>query len=160
VFIMAPAYAAPALVMPADPRLLNAMDTSDFCLKRDQLDKLDVLPASNLAVPLDITPAILASTHHRAIASGYHRNDGGIHDVIVTFAGPLPAARAIVAKRQIDYVVFCPGAAESIRWANRGPSGLASMLNIGRSPDWLEPVGIPGLKGLHVWRVRKELVGA
>ena len=160
VFIMAPAYAAPALVMPADPRLVNAMNTSDFCLKRRQLEKLDVLPPSNLAVPLDITPAILASTHHRAIASGYHRNDGGIHDVIVTFAGPLPAARAIIANRNIDYVVFCPGAAESIRWANHGPGGLASMLNAGRSPKWLDPVAVPGLKGLRVWRVRKELVAA
>ena len=160
IFIMAPAYAAPALVMPADDRLINAMNMADYCLKRSQLEKLDVLPASNLAVPLDITPAILASTHHRAIASGYHRNDGGIHDVIVTFAGGLPSARAIMAKRHIDYVVFCPGAAESIRWANRGPGGLASLLNSGEQPEWLQPVTIQGLKGLQVWRVRKDLLGA
>jgi hypothetical protein len=57
-------------------------------------------------------------------------------------------------------VVFCPGAAESIRWANHGPGGLASMLNAGRSPKWLDPVAVPGLKGLRVWRVRKELVAA
>jgi hypothetical protein len=158
VFIMAPAYAAPALVMPADPRLVNAMNMSDYCLKRSQIVKLDELPPSNLAIPLDITPAILASSHHRAIASGYHRNGGGIHDVIVTFAGPLPQARAVIAKRNIDYVVMCQGAAESIRWANRGPGGLASLLNDGRSPDWLEPVSIRGLKGLRVWRVRKDQV--
>ena len=160
VFIIAPAYAAPALVMPADPRVVNAMNMSDYCLKRSQIEKLDALPAGNLAVPLDITPAILASSHHRAIASGYHRNVGGIHDVIVTFAGPLSSARRIMVKRNIDYVVMCQGAAESIRWANRGPGGLASLLNEGRSPDWLEPVAIPGLKGLHVWRVRKDMIGS
>jgi len=158
VFIMAPAYAAPALVMPADPRLVNAMNQADYCLKRSQIEKLNALPPSNLAIPLDITPAIIASSHHRAIASGYHRNGGGIHDVIVTFAGPLPEARAVIAKRNIDYVVMCQGAAESIRWANRGPGGLASLLNDGRSPDWLEPVVIPGLKGLQVWHVRKDVI--
>jgi hypothetical protein len=123
------------------------------------IEKLDALPASNLAVPLDITPAILASSHHRAIASGYHRNDSGIHDVIAMFAGPLPVARDIVAKRHIDYVVMCRGAVESIRWGHRGPGGLASLLNADRPPQWLEPVAIPGLKGLHVWRVRKALMG-
>jgi hypothetical protein len=158
VFIMAPAYAAPALVMPADPRLVNAMNQADTCLKRSQIEKLNALPPSNLAIPLDITPAIIASSHHRAIASGYHRNGGGIHDVIVTFAGPLPKARAVLARRNIDYVVMCQGAAESIRWANRGPGGLASLLNDGRSPDWLDPVSIPGLKGLKVWHVRKDVI--
>jgi len=41
VFIMAPAYAAPALVMPADPRLVNAIEASDFCVHRSELQKLD-----------------------------------------------------------------------------------------------------------------------
>ena len=89
VFIMAPAYAAPALVMPDNPQLVNAWNQADFCTKRSMIQKLDVLPGSNLAVPLDITPAILASSHHSAIASGYHRNDGGIHDVIA-MPGCLP----------------------------------------------------------------------
>jgi hypothetical protein len=160
VMIMAPAYAAPALVMPENPRLIHAMESSDSCVTRQQLVKLDALPPSNLAVPLDITPQVLASTPHRAIASGYHRNVSGIHDVIVLFAGQLPQAREIIARRHIDYVVFCPNAPESIRWAVHGPGGLASMLNQGRSPDWLEPLPIPGLRGLRVWRVRKDLLGA
>ena len=159
-FIMAPAYAAPALVMPDNPQLVNAWNQADYCTQRSMIEKLDVLPPSNLAVPLDITPALLASSHHRAIASGYHRNDIGIHDVIVIFAGPLSSALEIVAKRHIDYVLMCRGAVESIRWGNRGPGGLASRLNADRPPEWLEPVAIPGLKGLHVWRVRKDIVSA
>lgn len=160
VFIMAPAYAAPALVMPADERLINAMESSDSCVTRSELEKLDSLPPSNLAVPLDITPAILASTHHRAIASGYHRNDGGIHDVIVTFAGRLSQAREIMARRHIDYVVICPNAPEAIRWANVGPGGLAWMLDRNRAPEWLRPVSIAGLHGLKVWQVRKDKLAA
>jgi hypothetical protein len=159
-FIMAPAYAAPALVMPDDPRLVHAWHSSDLCEVRSQVEKLDALPVSNLAVPLDITPAILASSPHRAIASGYHRNDGGIHDVIVLFSGPLSEARAIIARRKIDYVVFCPGTPEALRWANRGPEGLSAMLNANRAPAWLEPVQLPGLRALRVWRVRKDLAGA
>jgi hypothetical protein len=146
--------------MPADTRLINAMQSSDSCVTRSQVEKLDLLPPSNLAVPLDITPAILASTHHRAIASGYHRNDGGIHDVILTFAGDLSTSKAIMAKRHIDYVVICPNAPEAIRWGNIGRHGLASMLNEGRSPDWLAPVSIPGVTGLRVWQVRKDRLSA
>jgi hypothetical protein len=156
VLIMAPAYAAPAIVMPADPRLITAMQSSDDCVTRSQLEKLNDLPPSNLALPLDITPAVLASTHHRALAAGYHRNDAGIHDVILTFAGDLNVSQAIMAKRQIDYVVFCPNTPEALRWAYHGPGGLASMLNAGKAPQWLTPVTIPGLHGLRVWQVRKS----
>jgi hypothetical protein len=158
IFIMAPAYAAPALVMPDNPRLMNAMQSSDACVTRSELAKLNALPPSNLAIPLDITPAILASTDHRAIASGYHRNDSGIRDVILLFAGDLGQAQHVIAARHIDYVVFCPNAPESIRWASHGPNGLAAMLNENRAPEWLEPVGVRGLKGLRVWRVRKDVV--
>ena len=152
--IMAPAYAAPALLAPTNPKLVEAMHSSGSCTARSELMKLNVLPPSDLLAPLDITPAILASTHHRAVASGYHRNDAGIHDVIVSFIGSPEAAKAVVAKRHVAYVVLCPNAPESIRWANNGPSGLAATLNAGRSPDWLEPVPIRGLSGLRVWKVR------
>jgi hypothetical protein len=157
-FIMAPAYAAPALVMPADPRLINAMQSSNACVTRPQLRKLDALPPSNIAAPLDITPAVLASTSHRLIASGYHRNNDAIHDVILLFAGKPAVSREIMVRRKIDYVVFCPRAPEAIRWASRGPGGLAAMLNDGRAPEWLDPVAIPGLTGLRVLRVRKDVL--
>lgn len=157
--IMAPAYAAPALVMPADPRLINAMESSDSCVKRSELDKLASLPASNLATLLDTTPAILAGTPHRMIAGGYHRNDAGIHDVIVLFMGSDSQAREILARRRIDYVVFCPHTPESIWWAHHGPNGLSARLNAGDAPDWLAPVDLH-LHSLQVWRVVKGRLAA
>ena len=157
--IMAPAYAAPALMMPADPRLINAMASSDECVKKSELDKLATLAPSNLATPLDITPAILAGTPHRMIAGGYHRNDAGIHDVIMLFMGPTSGAREILERRRIDYVVFCPHTSESIWWSHNGPNGLSAMLNAGRAPDWLEPVDLH-LRALRVWRVRKDMLAA
>jgi hypothetical protein len=153
--IMAPAYAAPALVMPADPRLIKAMGESDSCLKRKELDKLDALPVSNLATPLDITPAMLAGTPHRMIAGGYHRNDAGIHDVILLFMGPVDRAPAILKRRHIDYLVFCPHTPESIWWSRHGPQGLSAMLNAGRVPAWLEPVDLH-TRGLRIWRFRAD----
>ena len=155
-FIMAPAYAAPALVIPADPRLANAIQSSDFCAKRSELAKLDSLPPSNLAAPLDITAAILANTHHRAIAGGYHRMSGAIRDVILLFMTSPGEASHILARRHSDYLVFCPHTPESVWWSRHGPNGLASMLNANRAPPWLEPVDL-GLQGLRVWRVRKDM---
>ena len=131
VFIMAPAYAAPALVMPADERLVNAMNSSDSCVTRSQVEKLNSLPTSNLAIPLDITPAILASTPHRAIASGYHRNNGGIHDVILLFAGKLATSREILARRHIDYVVFCPKRAGIDPLGNPRAGGTCGYAELG-----------------------------
>jgi hypothetical protein len=153
VFIMAPAYAAPALVMPADPRLINAIQASDFCVHRSELEKLDQLPTTNLAAPLDITAAILASTHQRAIAGGYHRMPDAIRDVILLFMTSPDEARAILARRHIDYLVFCPHTPESVWWARHGPNGLAARLNAGEAPSWLEPVDLH-TRGLKVWRVR------
>jgi hypothetical protein len=150
--IMAPAYAAPALVIPADPRLVNAIGSSDSCLKKSELDKLAALPPSNLATPLDITPAILAGTPHRMIAGGYHRNADAIRDVILLFMRPPAQGREILERRQIEYLVFCPHTSESIWWSKHGRNGLAAMLNSNRAPRWLEPVAL-NLHSLRVWRV-------
>lgn len=157
--IMTPAYAAPALMVPVDPRVVHAFASADECVKKSELDKLATLAPSNLATPLDITPAILAGTPHRMIAGGYHRNGAGIRDVVMLFAGPDSSARAILSRRRIDYVVFCPETPESIRWAHFGPNGLAARLNAGRAPQWLEPVDLH-LRALRVWRVRKDRLEA
>jgi len=159
VFIMAPAYAAPALVMPEDPRLIHAIQASDYCVHRSELEKLDNLPTTNLAAPLDITAAILASTHQRAIAGGYHRMPDAIRDVILLFMTSPDEARQILAKRHIDYLVFCPNTPESVWWARHGPNGLAARLNANQAPDWLEPVDLH-TRGLKIWHVRQEPAAA
>jgi hypothetical protein len=155
VFIMAPAYAAPALVMPADPRLINAIQASEYCAHRTELEKLDKLPDRNLAAPLDITAAILASSHEAAIAGGYHRMPGAIRDVILLFMTSPEEARQILARRNIHYLVFCPQTPESVWWSRHGPNGLAARLNANRPPEWLEPVDL-GTRGLKVWKVRAD----
>jgi hypothetical protein len=152
--IMTPAYAVPATLTPSNPRLSRATAASDACVTRTEIEKLNQLPPSNLAVPMDITPPILVMTPHTAIASGYHRNVSGIRDTILLFVSKPDQAREIVARRHIDYLVFCPQTPETVWWSENGPHGLAAMLNENKAPDWLEPAGIRGLHALKVWRVR------
>lgn len=155
VFIMAPAYAAPALVIPSDPHLPQAIESADNCIRHSELEKLDALPTTDLGAPLDITAAILANTHQRAIAGGYHRMPEAIRDVILLFMTSPDEARRILARRHIRYLVFCPHTPESVWWSRHGPNGLAARLNAGRAPDWLEPVDLH-LRSLRVWRVRQS----
>lgn len=155
--VMAPAYAVPASVTPADPRFTKAIQSSDSCVSRTELLKLNALPPSNLAVPLDITPAILVMTPHTAIASGYHRNGDGIRDVILLFIGTPDKAQQILVRRHIDYIAFCPQTPESLWWAGKGHNDLAAMLNANRAPAWLQPVDLH-LHALRVWRVRKDMI--
>lgn len=158
--IMTPAFAVPLSVAPANNRLETAIKAADLCSKRTEIEKLDALPTGDIAAPVEITPAILLSTPDRAVASGHHRNASGINDVLELFLYPPKKGASIIARRNIDYVVFCMNAPESIRFANRGPGGLAAMLQAGRAPDWLEPVDVRGLQGLRVWRVRKFVAEA
>ena len=158
--IMTPAYAVPLSVTPVDERFAHAFDAGNDCLKKAQLDKLRMLPTGDIAAPLDITPGILLDTDHRAIASGHHRNASGMRDVIRLLVMPPAQGAEIVTRRHSDYLVFCPGGPEALRSAHRGPGGLAAMLVAGKAPDWLEPVSLPGLHGLQVWRVRKDVAAA
>jgi hypothetical protein len=158
--IMMPAYAAPISIQPANPKRDAAMKSGDSCVNRSEMEKLRWLPKSNLAAPLDITPMIIVNTPHTAIASGYHRNVEGIRDVILLYTRPPAEGAKIIARRHVDYMVFCPQAAETLWWARNGPNGLSAMLNAGKYPDWLEPVQVPGARALKVWRVRKDLLAA
>jgi hypothetical protein len=157
-FILAPAYGVPLSVAPSQDRLQFAFKAFVRCTEREEVEKLRSLPTGDIAAPLDITPAILVDTPHRAIASGHHRNAAAMDDMIRLFVHPTSEGAGILARRQADYVVTCPNAPESIRYAYRGPDGLMAMLATGRAPRWLEPVAVPGLHALRVWRVRKDLL--
>jgi hypothetical protein len=158
--VMAPAYAVPAAMAPANPAFDSAVENSEACVLRSETEKLRFLPAADIAAPLDITPSILAHTRHRAIGSGHHRNDAGIRDVILLFIQSPDKGREIVARRDIEYVVICPRTPEPLWWASQGPKGLADVLNADKHPEWLEPVAVPGLTLLKVLRVRKDRLGA
>jgi hypothetical protein len=158
--IMTPAYAVPLSVTPADQMNEKAFSTFEGCLKKSEMEQLRLLPTGQIAAPLDISPAILVSSPHSAIASGHHRNVQGMRDVIELFLAPPSVSSSILERRHSDYLVFCPHAAESVRYARHGRSGLSAMLEAGRAPAWLEPVGVGHFHYLRVWKVRRDLLAA
>ncbi|MDT8758962.1 hypothetical protein MZO42_09660 [Sphingomonas psychrotolerans] len=111
------------------------------------------LPPALLFAPLDIAPDIVATTHHRAITSGYHRNSAAMHDVISAFIGTPEAAHALIRRFRADYVVICPGMNEPVMYRAQNLAGFAARLLRGERFDWLQPVPIAGSPVL-VWRVR------
>jgi hypothetical protein len=123
------------------------------CLAASDMKALSVLPRGNVLAPLDISPTILLLTHHDAVGSGYHRGASAMHDVIATFTGTADQAHALVVKRRIDYVAFCPGLPEVMIYENEAPKGFLAQLDAGRAPVWLTPVALRGSPA-KVWRVR------
>jgi hypothetical protein len=60
-----------------------------------------------------------------------------------------------LAALQIDYVAFCPGAAERHIYARAAPNSLAASLAAGRAPAGLEPID-RGEHELKAYRVQAQ----
>jgi hypothetical protein len=135
-----------------DPRVAT-VHRAMGCLDASDMRALHALPRGNVLAPLDISPAILLLTPHDAVASGHHRGATAMHDVIAAFVGTEDQAHAIILRRRIDYVAFCPGLPEIMIYESESPSGFLARLDAGRIPAWLTPMPLPGSPA-KVWRVR------
>jgi hypothetical protein len=156
--VMTPAYAVPLTMSPVNNRLENAFEAWNACISKTEVEHLNSLPVSTIAAPLDITPALIFNTDHRSFASGHHRNAAAMNDVIELFLYSPDQGDRVLVRRHADYLAICPNAPESIRYSHRGPNGLIAHLRAGKVPNWLEPVAVPGLQHLKVWRVRNDLL--
>lgn len=116
----------------------------EACLKTENYAPLARLPAGLIAADIDFGPFLLALTPHSVLAAPYHRLSTGIITAHEAFTAPPDAARQILARSRVDYVVTC---------GPRPPSGLAGealaaslwgRLQAGDVPGWLEPVRQPG----------------
>ena len=103
----------------------------------------------------DLGPRLISVTHHDAISGPYHRNGEAILDVMRGFRGTPETARAIAARRGVDYVLICPWMSESTLYAKEAPNGFYAQLAKGRAPGWLEPVRLPEGSPYRMWRVKK-----
>ncbi len=145
--------AANALQLAFDTKVEAAARKATVCLDNREISRLKVLRPSHLMAPLDASPSILLETRHSIVASGYHRNADAMRDVIKTFIGTPNEARAILKRRNIDYLVVCPGVNEMLIYENYNPQGFWSQLSAGTTPPWLTPVSIKGAESIKVWRV-------
>lgn len=164
------AVAAPGLVLTGILLLLGVPDRAvisipqpyltgekPVCSRQADVTPLSALPGgATILAPLDIGPAIVASTGLRPIASGYHRNAPAMRFVIASFMAQPARARDAILGRGVDYVIGCPGISENLAYANDAPHGLWARLENGERFDWLEPVPIPN-SPILVWRVVRPL---
>jgi hypothetical protein len=123
------------------------------CQDPANLYALDRLPAADILSPLDTGPSLIYATHHRIVASGHHRGNGGMRDIIEAFMASPDKARAIARRRGIEYVAFCPGLSEPDLYIKESSDGLMAQLSAGKQVSWLEPVQVPGVRSLKIYRV-------
>ncbi len=123
------------------------------CELREHAPVLNRLEPSILFAPLDIGPALLLKTHHSVVASGHHRANEAMRDVLVAFTSEPEVARPMIAQKQADYVVVCVDLIEASNLALAGgPQSLIYKLVEDDAPDWLERVDIGGPDELRAWK--------
>lgn len=115
-----------------------------------------ILPASIIFAPLDITPDMIATTGHRGIGAGYHRDAPAMHRVIATYTGPAQAAEATIRASGARYIVGCPALDETEIYKQTAPNGFWARLERGERFAWLTPIPIRG-SPLLIWKVRAPL---
>lgn len=122
------------------------------CDHGHEISDLAALPAAKLFAPIDLTPQILATTHHSAIAGGYHRNLAALHRTMATFMADPDTAHGWIVESGAAYVAACPGTNETEMYKHYAPDGLWARLERGDRFAWLKPVRIPNSPVL-VWQV-------
>jgi hypothetical protein len=125
------------------------------CRRDIDMRALRTLPPGIVFVPLDMAPALLLDTSHRAIAGGYHRGAAAMARVITGFTAAPPAASATVMASGADYLAACPGMPEMDTYRRLAPHGLWARLDRGERFDWLQPLPVRG--PALAWRVIRPL---
>jgi uncharacterized membrane protein len=126
------------------------------CQKPGAAKMLNRIPAAQLMVGLDTSPAVLQFTHHKVVATGHHRNQQAMADVIRTFTGTAEQARAAMERRGVDYFITCDGSFELRVYEQDAPQGFGAQIRRGQVPGWLVPV--PDIGPFHVWRFDRSKV--
>ncbi|MBX7541634.1 hypothetical protein [Qipengyuania sphaerica] len=122
------------------------------CRVREQVPLLDAIPATTIFTPLDIGPTVLLGSHHSVVATGHHRSEEAMADVINAFLWSPDEAEPIV-KRHADYLALCADLTETLLYENGNPEGLGALLKAGGHPDWLEPVDLGQSEQFLLFRV-------
>jgi hypothetical protein len=126
----------------------------EACLRTENYPPLARLPAGLIAADIDFGPFLVALTPHSVLAAPYHRLSTGIVAAHEAFTAPPDAARRILARVGVAYVVTC---------GPRPPSGLAGAalsaslwgrLQAGDVPAWLEP--LPQTGPFVAYRVKPQ----
>lgn len=110
--------------------------------------------------PANFGPELAYRTRHRAVAGLYHRGAGGLRDSLRIFSSRDDAvAFALLALRQVDLILTCPGPEGGGLLAGDGsPETFYRRLPEGRLPPWVREVPLPSGAGLdfRLFEVRRS----
>lgn len=139
----------------------NAQSNADeapgiMCVNAPAVAGLDALPPELIFAPLDVGPHLLQRTRHSVMATGHHRNNAVMAQVISAFIASPDQAHAIIGRSHSRLLVTCPAAPEYQRFRRAAGDSLADQLASGRPPEWLEPIAMPAGSGIKVWRIRDD----
>jgi hypothetical protein len=117
-------------------------------------EALGELEPATVFAPLDIGPAILQRSPHAVVATGHHRAEAAMRDVITAFTSRPEDARVLINKHGASYMVMCMDLVEPEIYVRRGVEGsLAARLREGTPPAWLEPVDLGTPESFRIWRI-------
>ena len=105
---------APALAAPPRPGLFVAREK---CFTAGNFAELAALPPGIVLAPPTLGPHILHYTPHSVVSAAFHRNTEGTLDALTFYEDDEQRARAIVAQRNVDYVVGCPAIPAIRTWS-------------------------------------------
>ena len=112
-----------------------ALPAINACFERALYAPLAALPRGRVMATINLGSALLAYTPHGVVGAPYHRQVGGILDSLDTFAGTVQAARAILQRRGITYIVTCRN--DSLFVAAQNPDSFAEALAENKLPEWV-----------------------
>lgn len=124
------------------------------CSDPRELGQLNALPSGETVSPFDLGPALLMHTHHAVTATGHHRAEPAMADVLNIYLSEPGVARVLAQARGAEYLLLCPDMSEAKVYARSRPNGLAARLMRGEPPGWLQPVAGFSEGPLQVWRIR------
>jgi len=123
------------------------------CQRATDYAPLASLPRGRVLAFIDAGPFLLKETPHGVLAAPYHRDVKGDAAMFDVFLGAPREAAARLTALGVDYLAFCPGAAERHTYAQAAPDGLAAALGRGEIPHGLERIPLDGTE-LAVYRPR------
>ena len=143
---------AVSLVLPSQAAVLQATAkqgstsapsaTAAQCLAPSAFAPLRSLQGAAIA-PVDAGSYLLVHTDLDVFASAFHRDNDGNRFAFDTMLAPAREAARLAARRDVAFILICPGLPETEVIARRAPTGLAADLLGGRIPEWLTPVPLP-----------------
>ncbi|WP_298290910.1 hypothetical protein [Novosphingobium sp.] len=151
------AFAFPALPFLIVSPLVSAKTSTavKVCRYWDFLPAFDAMAPGVVFAPLDLGPPLLEGTHHAVVATGHHRGNAAMRDVISAFTGTDDSARRLLAQHRADWLMICPRGNEETIYRRHAPDGFMAHLAKGQAPGWLEPVSIAPQSGVKVWRIKR-----